>query len=60
MFELLEKLANLEGLANRKLLYKTHTKPLLDSFQDTYKVWTTHSVERLVFDVLILEAGWLF
>ncbi|XP_060561943.1 dynein axonemal assembly factor 5-like [Ruditapes philippinarum] len=57
VFELLDKLATLEGLDNRKMLYKTHTKPLLDSFHDTYQVWTTHSVERLVFDGLILEAG---
>ncbi|XP_045213202.2 dynein axonemal assembly factor 5-like [Mercenaria mercenaria] len=57
VFELLDKLAGLEGLVNRKQLYHSHTKPLLDSFQDTYKVWTIHSVERLIFDVLILEAG---
>jgi hypothetical protein len=60
VFELLDKLATLEGLDNRKMLYKTHTKPLLDSFHDTYQVWTTHSVERLVFDGLILEAGLSF
>ena len=54
---LLDKLSSLHGLENRKELYKTHTKPVLDSFQDTYTIWSTHSVERLIFDVLVIEAG---
>ena len=54
---MLDKLSSLHGLNNRRELYKTHTKPVLDSFQDSYTIWGTHSVERLIFDVLIIEAG---
>ena len=57
VYILLDKLSSLHGLENRKELYKTHTKPVLDSFQDTYTVWSAHSVERLIFDVLVIEAG---
>ena len=60
VYELLDKLSSLHGLNNRLELYKTHTKHLLDSFEDTYTIWGTHSVERLVFDVLIIEAGRYF
>ena len=60
VYILLDKLSSLHGLENRKELYKTHTKPVLDSFQDSYTVWSTHSVERLIFDVLIIEAGKIF
>ena len=60
VYILLDKLSSLHGLENRKELYKTHTKPVLDSFQDTYTVWSTHSVERLIFDVLVIEAGKIF
>ncbi|XP_052819381.1 dynein axonemal assembly factor 5-like [Mya arenaria] len=55
--ELIGCLADHEGLTDRRELYRVHTKPLLASFEDTYQIWTTHSAERLVFDVVILEAG---
>ena len=60
VYILLDKLSLLHGLDSRKELYKTHTKPVFDSFQDTYTVWSTHSVERLIFDVLVIEAGEFF
>jgi len=50
-------LAELEGLESTRDLYKVHTRPLCVGFKDTYPIWGTHSVERLVFDVVILEAG---
>ena len=55
--ELLGRLVSIEGLSDRQGLYRAHTRPLLASFADTYPVWTTHSMERLVFDTVMLQAG---
>ncbi|KAH3861633.1 dynein axonemal assembly factor 5-like [Dreissena polymorpha] len=57
VLELIGHLVQLESLPSRLELYRVHMKPLLGSFKETYPVWTTHSVERLVFDVAVMEAG---
>ncbi|XP_067671064.1 dynein axonemal assembly factor 5-like [Haliotis asinina] len=55
--ELLSKVGTLEGLGEREEVYRAHTKTILASYQDDYPHWTLHSVERQVFDTLLVEAG---
>lgn len=38
-------------------LFKHHTLQLLDSFGDSYLHWTNNSVERLIFDTLLIYSG---
>ena len=45
------------GLENVQALYSLHTRPLIDRLQKGYLHWTQHSVERIIFDTLLLESG---
>ncbi|KAJ8319390.1 hypothetical protein KUTeg_004481 [Tegillarca granosa] len=54
---LLDKLCVIEKLNTKLELYTKHTKPLIDSFQESFIMWNTHSMERLIFDTLLVEAG---
>lgn len=50
-------LAKAQDLADTRLLYQAHTKQVLDNLRGSYEQWTNYSVERLVFDALLSEAG---
>lgn len=56
-YDVMDKLAKVQGDEGRQALYDKHTKQVLESFQDSYPVWTNHSSDRLVFDMLLMEAG---
>ncbi|KAL3876674.1 hypothetical protein ACJMK2_034478 [Sinanodonta woodiana] len=56
-YKMLDELALTLKFGSKQELYRTCTKPLLDSFQETYTIWNTHSVERLIMDTLLQEAG---
>ncbi|XP_072168625.1 dynein axonemal assembly factor 5-like [Diadema setosum] len=53
----LSDLALAVGHESPQALYDAHSKQVLDSFQTSYQHWTNLSVERLVFDTLLSEAG---
>lgn len=53
----LESLGKAEGLGSRAELFRHHTKSVLRSFSPGFEDWTTHSVERYIFDTLLLESG---
>ncbi|XP_041473460.1 dynein assembly factor 5, axonemal-like [Lytechinus variegatus] len=53
----LTDLAAASGHGTPASLYNAHTKQVLESFQSSYHQWTNLSVERLVFDCLLSEAG---
>ncbi|XP_071107149.1 dynein axonemal assembly factor 5-like [Haliotis cracherodii] len=55
--ELLGKVGTAEGLGEREEVFRAHTKTLLASYQEDFTAWTLHSVERQVFDTLLMEAG---
>jgi hypothetical protein len=46
-----------EQFSTKEELFRKHTKPLMDSFQDSYVMWNTHTPERLVLDPLLIESG---
>jgi hypothetical protein len=46
-----------EQFSTKEELFRKHTKPLMDSFQDSYVMWNTHTPERLVLDTLLIESG---
>ena len=54
---LLERLAQVQALGSRQELFNRHTKEVISGLQSGYILWTQHSVERLVFDTLLLESG---
>ncbi len=53
----IQNLATVQNLPDSSALYQTHTKQVLDNLRGTYEQWTSYSVERLVLDVLLSEAG---
>ncbi|XP_071953209.1 dynein axonemal assembly factor 5-like [Antedon mediterranea] len=53
----LKTLANIQGLSNTTELYEKHTKDLLETLKGNYKDWNNYSLERLIFDTLLTEAG---
>ncbi|XP_076458968.1 dynein axonemal assembly factor 5-like [Babylonia areolata] len=55
--ELMEQLSQSQGLQSVAELFQQHTRPLLQSYGESYMVWTNHSAERLIFDTLLVEAG---
>lgn len=57
MRAILLSLASVQGLRSSQDLYSAHAQQLLDSYQDGYAMWNNHSVERLVFDALMMESG---
>lgn len=54
---LLGKLSEVEGFSTKDELFRKHTKPLINSFEDSYIMWNTHTPERLVLDTLLIESG---
>ncbi|XP_063446275.1 dynein axonemal assembly factor 5-like [Mytilus trossulus] len=54
---LLDKLSEVEGFSTKDELFRKHTKPLINSFEDSYVMWNTHTPERLVLDTLLIESG---
>jgi len=56
---LLALLAEVQGLGDHGSveLFRRHMVQVLHSMKSTYQSWTQHSLERVVFDTLILEAG---
>ena len=58
---LLVKLAKVELLEGTQDLYNRHVRSLLGELKESYVMWTQHSVERHIFDTLLMEAGktWL-
>lgn len=55
--ESLEILAKVQGLSNKGMLFKAHTKTLIESFGNGVNMWTNFSPERQIFDTLLIEAG---
>ena len=55
--EVLTSLAKIQGMEDNSALYRTHTRPVLDSLKGTYEQWTNFSVERPIFDTLLTESG---
>ncbi len=53
----LEKTAVTCSMENKQDLYSKYTGQLIDSLQDDYVSWTQHSVDRLIFDTLLMESG---
>ena len=54
---LLVKLAKVELLEGTQDLYNRHVRSLLGELKESYVMWTQHSVERHIFDTLLMEAG---
>ena len=54
--ESLRELSVVQGMSAEQL-YKEHAPQLLDSFGESYVHWTNHSVERLIFDTLLIYSG---
>ena len=50
-------LARVEGLSSVQMLYSAHTRQVITALQDGYMMWTQHSVERKIFDTLVMESG---
>lgn len=44
-------------LESKQELYNKYTKPLIESMQDDYAMWTQHSVDRIIFDTVLMESG---
>ena len=57
VFELLDSLSSVQGLSGRQALFDAHTREVILGLQSEYVQWTQHSVERLVFDTLLLQSG---
>ena len=55
--DLLERLSAVLGMEDCQGLFGAYTKPTIASLKDEYSVWTQHSVERLVFDTLLMHSG---
>ena len=57
---MLDKCAQVFKWESRQDLYNKYTKQLIDSLQEDYVAWTTHSVDRLIFETLLMESGIIF
>ena len=53
----MRKLAECHDLATSKKLYEIYTRQVLANMESSYMHWTQHSVERFVFDTLLMESG---
>ncbi|XP_041363360.1 dynein assembly factor 5, axonemal-like [Gigantopelta aegis] len=51
------KLGQTECLESVAEVYSRHSAALIESYQHCFGMWTVHSVERQIFDVLLIEAG---
>ncbi|XP_069124070.1 dynein axonemal assembly factor 5-like [Argopecten irradians] len=57
VYLLMDELCKVQTLESRTQLFSRHTRPLLLTFTETFGMWNLHSVERQIFDTLVLEAG---
>ena len=57
MYDLLDKLASCHELTSRQELFARYTHGVLSGLQSGYAHWTQLSVERHVFDTLLMESG---
>ena len=55
--KLLVKLAEVQHLEGVQDLYSAHTRVVLAGLKENYTVWTQHSLERHIFDTLLMESG---
>lgn len=55
--EALHHLGKLQGMDNTDALFEAHAKEMLDSLKGNYQEWGSFSVQRVIFDTLLLEAG---
>ena len=51
------KLAEVQHLEGVQDLYSAHTRVVLAGLKENYTVWTQHSLERHIFDTLLMESG---
>ncbi|KAK3090687.1 hypothetical protein FSP39_013747 [Pinctada imbricata] len=56
-YQLLDRQCKMLDMCGRQEMFTKHSLPLINTYVDTYNTWTVHSVERLVFDTLLIEAG---
>ncbi|KAL5019260.1 hypothetical protein ScPMuIL_004982 [Solemya velum] len=54
---LLTKLCQVLNFQSLEEIFRSCSRPLIESFRESYATWNVHSVERLVFDSLIMAAG---
>ena len=54
---MLDNLASCHELNSRQALFELYTRGVLSNLQDGYAYWTQHSVERHIFDTLLMESG---
>ena len=55
--KMLKKCAKVCEFEGTQALFNKYSRLLVDSMKDDYVAWTTHSVDRLIFDTLLLESG---
>ncbi|XP_064635749.1 dynein axonemal assembly factor 5-like [Lineus longissimus] len=53
----LQKLAVVQGLSEVQNLYALHAKTLLERWSDDYPMWNIHSIDRQIFDALLIDSG---
>lgn len=57
VYAMMAKLAVCHDLNGRQDLFELYTRGVLTGLQDGYAHWTQHSVERHIFDALLMESG---
>lgn len=55
--EALHHLGKLQGMDNTDALLEAHAKEMLDSLKGNYLEWGSFTVQRVIFETLLLEAG---
>ena len=55
--KMIEKCAKVCEFEDRQGLFNQYSGQLVISMKEDYVTWTTHSVDRLIFDTLLLESG---
>lgn len=55
--ELVDKLACVLGYESTDQLYQRHTLALVDLLKQEHTMWTKHSVDRIIFDTLLINSG---
>ncbi|ESO87153.1 hypothetical protein LOTGIDRAFT_210534 [Lottia gigantea] len=53
----LETIAISHGMSSKQDLYNKYTVEVIQQYNDNYYTWTNHTVERQIFDTLLLESG---
>ena len=55
--KMLKKCAKVCEFEGTQDLFNKYSRLLVNSMKEDYVAWTTHSVDRLIFDTLLLESG---